>query len=221
MPQPGIALTFDDSYIDEWYKYSPLFKAYGVKATFYISNYNLLNQEQKAKLHFLQSNGHEIAYHSLHHPDFVKYLIKNRLGKLEEEEILKGLLLMNKDGFYPKCFALPYGSHNQQIDNMLLRNFKSIRFLNGTKNYSKSFTVNNSNKELYALGIDLSSDKSDALIENLISLTKTNNNCLVLVGHHIENQKTRMQVPYGRLVSILTKAKELNLKFYTVSEISY
>ncbi|MBD0366360.1 MAG: polysaccharide deacetylase family protein, partial [Flavisolibacter sp.] len=54
LPEPGVALTFDDSYIDEWYQQINLFDSFDVKATFYISNYNAFSPEQKRKLHALE-----------------------------------------------------------------------------------------------------------------------------------------------------------------------
>src|SRR5436305_12464945 len=73
MPTAGIALTFDDNYIDDWYRYLNFFDSFHVKVTFYISHYHRLTKDQKMKLMMLKSHGHEIAYHSLHYPDFVKY----------------------------------------------------------------------------------------------------------------------------------------------------
>jgi peptidoglycan-N-acetylglucosamine deacetylase len=106
MPRPGVALTFDDCYVDEWYDFLPVFDSFHVKATFYISNYQNLTQDQKDKLKILKNHGNEIAYHTLTHPDMVKYLRKNSMERLEGEEILRGLVLMNADGFYPKILPI-------------------------------------------------------------------------------------------------------------------
>ena len=54
----GIALTFDDNYIDNWYPNLDLFDSLGVKATFYISNYNKLSDAQKDKLREIKNHGH-------------------------------------------------------------------------------------------------------------------------------------------------------------------
>ena len=66
----GLALTFDDYNIDNWYTYIDLLDSFNVKATFYVSNYNKLNVHQKAKLHEIQNRGHEIAFHSTNHVNF-------------------------------------------------------------------------------------------------------------------------------------------------------
>ncbi len=220
MPKPGIAITFDDNYINDWYKHLDFFDSTGVKLTFYISSYNKLNPLQKSRLLQLQQHGHEIAFHSLNHPDFVKYLQRNSMAMLEREEITKGLEMMNRDGFFPTNFAYPYGSHNEVLDNSLLRKFKSIRFLNGTNNLAKSYTTSANNAELYAIGMDMSSGKSTQALLDMVSQAKENKNCLVMVGHHIDRKDLRMQVPLDRLRKIIQTAKDLGMEFYTVSQIA-
>ena len=220
MPKPGIALTFDDNYIDDWYRNINFFDSFQVKVTFYVSHYHKLNKEQKEKLRTLMNHGHEIAYHSLHHPDFVKYLQHDCMGKLEEEEIVKGLKMMNQDGFYPTNFAYPYGSHNEVLDNCLQRRFNSVRYLNGTKDYAKSFTKNTKNNKLFGMGIDENSGKTTDQLIGFMRLAKLNNDCIVFVGHHINRKEFKMGVTMERLRSMVMAARELNLQFYTVSEIS-
>ena len=53
MQSPGIALTFDDDRVDNWFQYLPLFDSLDVRATFYISKYNRLSAEQKNKLRII------------------------------------------------------------------------------------------------------------------------------------------------------------------------
>src|SRR5260221_13015823 len=55
--RPGIALTFDDYSIDNWFKYLPLLDSFGVKATFYISSYHLLTPQKKDKFGDIKRHG--------------------------------------------------------------------------------------------------------------------------------------------------------------------
>ena len=122
---PGaIALTLDDYSIDNWYSYINVLDSLGVKATFYISNYKVLTGKQKDKLHDIQKRGHEIAFHSTNHVNFVKYADSAGWNKLIKKEIADGLRMMNNDGFYPTTFAYPYGQHNDKLDKLLLKHFK-------------------------------------------------------------------------------------------------
>jgi peptidoglycan/xylan/chitin deacetylase (PgdA/CDA1 family) len=219
MDMPGVALTFDDNSIDNWYSYMPLLDSFGVKATFYISAYHKLSRDQKQKLHDIQSRGHEIAFHTTNHYDMVSLLGRLKMKDLMESEIYQDLKKMNRDGFYPHTFAYPYGSHNEYLDHELCKLFKSVRALNGSNNFTKSFTRGCSNKVLYAIGID-NDRRSLGKIEFLIDCAFRNRNCLMLVGHQIEKADAKFQISYEKLKAILQKTKSLNMRFYTVSEIS-
>jgi peptidoglycan/xylan/chitin deacetylase (PgdA/CDA1 family) len=207
----GMALTFDDNYIDNWYPNLDLFDSLGVKATFYISNYNKLSNAQKVKLKEISKHGHEIAFHSTNHVDFLKCVDSTSVEKLIKNEITHGLRLMNNDGFYPTTFAYPYGRHNDHLDKLLLNRFKSVRALNGTQDLSRSLVPLKNNKLFFGLGIDEPSNRNLNKIEGLLYLAQQTNRCVVLLVHNIELWK---------LKEILVRAKSLNLKFYTISEIS-
>jgi peptidoglycan/xylan/chitin deacetylase (PgdA/CDA1 family) len=215
-------VTFDDNYVDNWYHYLPTLDSLGIRATFYISNYNRLTNDQKNKLMTIQNHGHEIAYHSVNHYNMVDYLYKyhHTMDELMQKEILPGLTLMNRDGFFPKTFAYPFGQHCGALDNALMRYFKSVRALNGTFDYSKSLVPTDKNQLLYGLGLDKSSKNSDATIDKVLQSAANNNNCAVFVAHKINSMNTTMMVTLARLKKIAARARELNLRFYTASEIS-
>ena len=216
----GIALTFDDYSIDNWYRYINVLDSLGAKATFYISNYNTLSGEQKNKLHDIQKRGHEIAFHSSNHVNFVKYADTAGCKKLIKKEIIDGVRLMNNDGFYPTTFAYPYGSHNDQLDKLLLKQFKSVRALNGTQDLSRSLSSLENNQLIFGLGIDESSKRNLGKIKGLLYLAQQTNRCAVMLVHNIERNDIQMQLPLWKLKEIILTAKSLSLKFYTISEIS-
>ena len=60
---PGIMLTFDDCFIDEWYELLPLFKNYDTKATFFVSKPWSMDDKQLVKLAEISHAGHEIGVH--------------------------------------------------------------------------------------------------------------------------------------------------------------
>lgn len=216
----GLALTFDDNYIDNWYRNLDLFDSLGVKATFYISNYNKLNAAQKIKLQEIKNHGHEIAFHSTNHVNFLKCVDSTSVDKLMKREIDHGLKLLNNDGFYPTTFAYPYGQHNDFLDQLLLKRFKSVRALNGTQDLSRSLVPLKNNKLLFGLGIDEPSNRNISKIEDLLYLAQQTNRCAVLLVHNVERHDTQMQIPLWKLKQLLLRAKSLNLKFCTISEIS-
>ena len=221
LKQAGIALTFDDDRIDNWFKYLPYLDSADVKATFYICKYNRLTAEQKNKLAIIQSHGHEIAFHSTNHYNMLDYVYKYKhtVNELMQNEIESGLKMMNKDGFYPTTFAYPYGAHNGLYDKMLMRYFKSVRALNGTNDFSKSLAPTEKNNLLFGLGIDKSSKRSDDDVLQLIKSASANNDCAVFVAHDI-NTSLKLSITLERLKKMIDFTKQMNLKFYTVSEIS-
>lgn len=220
MNQAGIALTFDDDYIDNWYNYLPLLDSLGVKATFYISGYHKLTEAKKKKLYIIQASGNEIAYHTTNHIDIPKYIDEYGTDMLMAHEIYPDLILMRNDGFNPQVFAYPYGAHNEESDKLLLGLFKSVRYLNGSPNLAKSLTASDNESSLFGLEADLSGKRKDWMFDELIHSASENGNCLVLVAHRIENGQSNLRIPLYRLLHIINRAKEVGLKFYTVSEIS-
>lgn len=220
MREPGIALTFDDDYVDNWYKYLPLLDSLKVKATFYISNYHRLTNLQVRKLKTIEAHGNEIGYHTTNHIDIPKYVDEYGGSQLFNNEINPDLVKMRQDGFNPVVFAYPYGSHTSGTNTLLLPWFKSLRALNGTPNLSKSLTTTGSETVLYAMETDNSGNRKEWMYDELLNSAKENNNCFVMVGHRIEEGDTKLKVPLARLLHIIGKAKELNMRFYTVSEIS-
>ena len=217
----GIALTFDDDRIDNWFKYLPYLDSSNIKVTFYVCKYNRLTAAQKNKLSIIQSHGHEIAFHSTNHYNMLDYVYryKHTTDELMLNEIECGLKMMNKDGFYPTNFAYPYGAHNSLYDKLLMRYFKSVRALNGTNDFSKSLAPTEKNTLLFGLGVDKSSKRSDEDILQLIKSASDHNDCAVFVAHDINTDK-KLSVTLDRLHKMVDYAKKLNLKFYTISEIA-
>ena len=220
LQKSGIAFTFDDYSVAEWYRCLPLFDSFNVKATFYISNYNKLKREDIDKLRAIKKRGHEIAFHTTNHFNMIKYLNNKGMDQLIQNEIIAGLSKLNADGFYPTTFAYPYGHHNLALDNTLLKYFKSVRALNGTNNFAKSLTTTTNNTILYGLGIDESSKRPMSTIFQLVDNANDDNNCLVLVSHHTDLQGTKFITTQKTLREIIKKAVSLKMHFYTVSEIS-
>jgi peptidoglycan-N-acetylglucosamine deacetylase len=68
--------------------------------------------------------------------------------------------------------------------------------------------------------MDRSSGKSLNELLNLINIAHKNDNCLVLVGHHINRADKNMYVSPERLRKIIQAVINNNMKFYTVCEIT-
>ncbi len=216
--QGGIVLTFDDNYIDDWYKYLPILDSFGAKATFYVSHYPMLTPQQKTRLKIIQQHGHEIGFHTTRHANLVNMLKNKTLQEVMHKEVREGLDSMRKDGIFPKNFAYPFGQHNEVLDGAMLSLFRSIRLLNGTNDYSKSVCRDKGKTCFRSLNIDeagLSKDNITRMLES----AKDHSNAVVFLAHKI-NSSPNLCISENRLIYILSRAKQLGLRFYKVEELS-
>jgi peptidoglycan/xylan/chitin deacetylase (PgdA/CDA1 family) len=216
-----IALTFDDASVENWHPHLPLLDSLKIKATFYISSYHTLNKHEKSLLKDIERHGHEIAYHTANHPDLPKEIMKKGWARVEEKEIKSDLRLMRQDGYNVTNFAYPYGSHNSQLNTLLLRTFKSVRALSNRQNYYKSLVKQTGTQQVfYGANVDNNSRLKDDKIISLMNDAQYYHDCLVLVAHQIENKSIKLQISRERLQLIARTAYEKKLEFITISQIT-
>ena len=123
----GIALTFDDNTVDQWYAIRDILKQNNAHVTFFVSNFNTLDQAQIDKLKVLQADGHEIAFHGYNHEDVVSYLQSHTLSEYINNEIIQGINLMKSNGFNPVDFAFPFGSDDPAATEAMKPYFLHMR----------------------------------------------------------------------------------------------
>jgi peptidoglycan/xylan/chitin deacetylase (PgdA/CDA1 family) len=100
-PKRGtVFLTFDDSAVDDWYALADSLRDIDYKATYYVTNYHMLGDEQKQKLLQLQQRGHLIAHHSYSHPR-MDTLADRPFEAYINEQIKPLNKLLEADGFTP------------------------------------------------------------------------------------------------------------------------
>lgn len=216
-----VALTFDDSSVDNWFAYLPLLDSLHIKATFYVSEYHKLTEAQKNKLHAIARQGHEIAYHTSTHPNMVTAVEKNGLMKTLSDEIDTDLPMMRRDGFEVTNFAYPFGRHTQALDVALLRTFKSIRALSNKQNYNKSLIKSCGEHQLfYGAHVDMSSRLTEQGIFDLMDQTQKYHDCLVLVAHEINTPGYKFQISTDRLRRIAAEAESRGLRFIPIRSVS-
>ncbi|MFY7728723.1 MAG: polysaccharide deacetylase family protein [Flavobacterium sp.] len=224
--KPGIVLTFDDNYIDDWYNADKTLHPYGWKATFFICKYAWLTQNEKKELHALQAHGHDIAGHGYNHENALKYAARYGLNKYIHDEIIPLKAAMNKDGFNINSFAYPdgAGAHDANLDNNLLKYFNIIR---GTT-YGKlpadaQYSYYNGERVIYGLGIDTDYRQFDLeYYKALMDYAKEHNKIVIFYGHKTVNNATgKLETPLEALQQICEYAVNNNLKFYTVDELRY
>ena len=131
-PGPGVALSFDDAYIDHWLDGSDLYARYGARLTFFIAYANNLHPDQWASLHELALRGHAIEPHSIRHLRAPLYVEQHGLAAYMDEEVVPSIELLRADGFDVTTFAYPYGARTSEIDRAVLRHVPLVRSVSFT-----------------------------------------------------------------------------------------
>jgi len=210
--QPGIVLTFDDAYFDDWIKMLPIFQKYKVKATFFISlNYPFKKMDYKEKILKLYNAGNEIAIHTMNHPHLSDYLKHHSLNYYYRHEILPELNYLEKIGITPTSFAYPFGEQSPKSNNFLSQYFSKIRCMYGTAEIKTTKKVIGAS---FILSQDFNVYKSQILNANI------NSSIWVLVEHKPVQKITGTDTfTFGMLDSICRFVSEQKMKFYCLNEI--
>jgi len=225
----GVVLSFDDRNFSDWLEAMPLFKQYGVKATFFISgsiDSTALDAARK-----LQRRGHAIGAHGLHHLKAVDYSRKHSAEDYVRAEILPQLKAFNAAGITPSSFAYPSSQDDGNTDRVLLKRFRHLRtggaMAAGEEIRGKDIFYVPANKTstrgcLHGKGIDYAPSMNDRTFEQLdgaLERAARNNEILALYAHGIAVSKRGHHVTPRALEHIFRKAEELRLPFYTFDQL--
>jgi len=221
--QAGVAITFDDNYIDQWYAVDQILKPYNWKATFFVSQFNSLSYEELNKLKLLKKQGNEIGGHGWIHLKAAPFEKKNGEINYLDDEIFPMLKSMREKSLAVHSFAYPYGSRDAITDTILLHEFNIIR---GTTYGSEppeeqKCYFDNSSRVLFGLGIDNSyAQYSIPYFLSLLDYAKKNNKIVIFYAHKpVVKANGKYETEYKTLIEICRYIKENNMKFYTVSEL--
>jgi len=217
--KPGIVLTFDDSYIEDWNMMQPTFKDKGAVATFFCNRWAShqdwnLPEEDIAILKSFQDYGHEIAYHTSDHLSTRDPKYDNEVNKAQaylDDQITPGVAYMRNEGFEPTSFSYPYMSE-QPAHNVLIRQeLPHIRAF-----FAHVTLIDDPG--------DISLDEIRAQLEKL----KEEKDIGVFLSHWIHyvgvndeesaEEVHKYQISQDKLTAIIDMVNELGLEYYTLSE---
>lgn len=220
--QAGVAITFDDNYIDQWYKVNTILKPYDWKATFFISQFNTLSFEELTKLKSLKNQGHEIGGHGWIHLKAAPFEKQHGEMNYLNKEIFPMLKTMNEASLPVHSFAYPYGSRDFATDTILLHEFNIIRgttYGNEPPNLQRCYF--NNSRVLFGLGIDNNyAQYSIPYFLSLLEYAKKNNKIVVFYAHKpVLKANKKYETEYKTLIEICRYIKEHDMKFYTISEL--
>lgn len=222
---PGIAFTFDDQNILEWYGNRDLFKEYGIRATFFINRPQNLTFEQVLMLKQLKEDGHEIACHSMNHTNLNDFLLSHSIKEYIDQEILPAIEKMKELGFDVKSYAYPFGVSTPEVDEELLKYFNILR--KATYNIESTsldkidriFTKIGSGGVVDAMGIDCQYGITLENLERGMKRASSQNEVLVVYAHMIVENATGYQTSHEYLKGAFKLSKKYNLKSIPMLEL--
>ena len=221
--QAGVAITFDDNYVDEWYDAAKVLEKYNWKATFFVSQFNTLSSKELNKLKILKDRGNEIGGHGWIHLKASPFEKNNGKASYLETEIFPMINSMNQKSFEIHSFAYPYGSRDSLTDTILLNEFNIIRgttYGNEPPHLQRCY-FDNKSRVLFGLGIDNNyAQYSIPYFISLLEYAKANNKVVVFYAHKpVLKSKSKYETEYKTLIAICKYIQDNDMKFYTVSDL--
>ena len=232
----GVAISFDDRFIAEWYALRPLFNEFGARVTFYITG-DTLSEEETRMLRVLQEEGHEIGFHGTIHGDARQLLRDHGAEGYLSIEIRPGLQYLRSLGFDPVSYAHPGGTSTAATDSALLANgFVTLREVSKAERHFRGIMLYHlpparmphiyydfdGRKSFYALQIDRETDLSVEEMAAALEKAAGDGKVLMLFGHQpLPENPSPDQYGFktALLRSILEESRKRGLRFYTMSEL--
>jgi len=131
-PAAGVALSFDDAYVDHWLAGADLYAQYGARLTFFVAYYDRLSPERRASLRELARRGHSIEAHSVNHLRAPLYVEQRGLAAYVDEELVPSIDMLRADGFEVTTFAYPFGARTSELDRAVLDHIPLVRSVSFT-----------------------------------------------------------------------------------------
>ena len=222
----GLALTFDDYAVDGWFSMNETFLEYGVKPTFFVSNFHELSEDKINKLKTLENNGAEIACHTYSHEGINRDYHNNidRINEYINAQIIPAFENMKAAGFNPKSLAYPYGEHQKEYDEAVREYFPYLRTTasdHTRKLYQLDEIFHQKGKNYNILagdGIDSSYNNEIEEIKEAFIKARKNQEIITLYGHEVDSSDNIYAVSPEKLTIMVEMAKNLGLEFYTFKE---
>ncbi|HET7503981.1 MAG TPA: polysaccharide deacetylase family protein [Kofleriaceae bacterium] len=124
---PGLALSFDDTFVDAWVGLRSMFQRYHARVTFFVSRYRMLSDDAHAGLKLLAADGHDIAAHSVRHLRAPDYVENHGIDAYLHDELDPSIQALRDDGYEVTSFAYPYGARTGELDRAIAKRVPVIR----------------------------------------------------------------------------------------------
>jgi hypothetical protein len=131
----GVALAFDDQYIDSWFSIRDVLAAHDAHVTFFLTRFYSRTDEERAKVAQLVADGHDVQAHSVNHLHARDYVRDHGLPAYLADEVLPSIQILRDAGYTPTEFAYPFGESSPEIDTAVLEHVRHVRVSPGSCPY--------------------------------------------------------------------------------------
>lgn len=120
----GLALSFDDLYLNSWLAGRDLFKRYDARLTFFIAHWTASARDG---IRSLAADGHDIEAHSVNHLRGPVVVEERGLEAYISEEVVPSIQVLRDEGYGAQVFAYPYGARTNETDRAILEHVSLLR----------------------------------------------------------------------------------------------
>jgi len=185
--QPLVTVTFDDGWESVYTNGLPTLQKDGIQTTQYIisgtmaDNYSYMSV---AQIQSMQKAGHEVASHTVSHPD---------LTTLSDQQLTYQLVqsksTLNQDFGPIYDFTSPYGAYNAHTLQIIGQNYRSQKNAEGdpAANELEAINIKSTFNPLNVTSFTVRRTTTNAEIQKLLQAARQNNGWLVLTYHQIDN----------------------------------
>ncbi len=223
----AVALTFDDSWGENWVKAIPLFEKYNARATFFFTG--AITPQYIKAMKTLQRHGHSVGLHSLHHKNALPAIAESGAGAYIAAEITPQLEVCRANGIDVRYFAYPNNRRSDETDRALSGIFK--RFRAGAGQKKRGYRIADAEKTFIPVadipatvnfgghGIGEYYLTTTGNLDEALEKAARENKLIVFFSHDISPDANKISMPTHLLEYILKKASALNMKIIGFDEL--
>lgn len=216
-----LSVTFDDGYESIYKEAYPLFQQYGIHTTQYILTGEFKNQDYMSypQLRDLYLSGHDIACHTVTHPD---------LTTLDDSKLSKELHgckdFFTSKGITIKDFASPYGHTDDKSLSMIKTIYRSHRNTNGDISKTNGISDNDVNTRqnfnpYNLIAITVRHDTSVDELRAVINYAKIHKAWVILTYHQIDDEDSTFGLKDDKLKEQLKIISNSNIRIAKIGEV--
>lgn len=216
--EPIITVSFDDGWESVYTKGLPVLQKNGIRTTQYVITdvYNNPSYMSIAQLKSMQASGHEIASHTISHPD---------LTQLDDKQLMRELVESQSSlekQFGPiKDFTSPYGAYNAHTLSLIGKYYRSQKNAEGdpAANELEAINIRSSFNPLNIKSYSVRNNTTLYDLTKLIKSAQANNGWLILTYHQIDYSGETFSVNPDEFASQMALLFNTNTRSATIGQV--